>query len=128
MHFFYLQVATLPLRPAFLRLLENCPRGAETLLTRLVHIFTEKCMYFMYAFFFTAPGPFSGCRVPSGRPVFLINIIFDICDIIFYPECNICHSLALNYLCARIHAKPLIHFGVKECHNMRTFILSFHPG
>ena len=30
------------LRPAFLALLDECPRGAETLLTRLVHIFTEK--------------------------------------------------------------------------------------
>ncbi|CAH0755472.1 unnamed protein product [Diatraea saccharalis] len=30
------------LRPAFRALLEECPRGAETLLTRLVHIFTEK--------------------------------------------------------------------------------------
>ncbi|XP_037873084.1 symplekin [Bombyx mori] len=30
------------LRPAFRELLENCPRGAETLLTRLVHILTEK--------------------------------------------------------------------------------------
>lgn len=30
------------LRPAFLHLLQECPRGSETLLTRLVHIFTEK--------------------------------------------------------------------------------------
>ncbi|XP_059046679.1 symplekin-like [Achroia grisella] len=30
------------LRPAFRALLDECPRGAETLLTRLVHIFTEK--------------------------------------------------------------------------------------
>ncbi|KAM3958748.1 symplekin scaffold protein [Aphomia sociella] len=30
------------LRPAFRILLDECPRGAETLLTRLVHIFTEK--------------------------------------------------------------------------------------
>ncbi|KAL4715815.1 hypothetical protein ACJJTC_006394 [Scirpophaga incertulas] len=30
------------LRPAFAALLDECPRGAETLLTRLVHIFTEK--------------------------------------------------------------------------------------
>ncbi|XP_063828995.1 symplekin [Ostrinia nubilalis] len=30
------------LRPAFRDLLDECPRGAETLLTRLVHIFTEK--------------------------------------------------------------------------------------
>lgn len=29
-------------RPAFMRLLEECPKGAETLLTRLVHIITEK--------------------------------------------------------------------------------------
>uniref|UniRef100_S4NIS0 Symplekin n=5 Tax=Pararge aegeria TaxID=116150 RepID=S4NIS0_9NEOP len=30
------------LRPAFEALLEECPRGAETLLTKLVHILTEK--------------------------------------------------------------------------------------
>ncbi|XP_068627947.1 symplekin [Battus philenor] len=30
------------LRPAFQALLDECPRGAETLLTRLVHILTEK--------------------------------------------------------------------------------------
>ncbi|CAH2041674.1 unnamed protein product, partial [Iphiclides podalirius] len=30
------------LRPAFVALLDECPRGAETLLTRLVHILTEK--------------------------------------------------------------------------------------
>ncbi|KAJ2951468.1 hypothetical protein O0L34_g13620 [Tuta absoluta] len=30
------------LRPAFEALLEECPRGAETLLTRLVHLLTEK--------------------------------------------------------------------------------------
>ncbi|XP_045536785.1 symplekin [Papilio machaon] len=30
------------LRPAFRLLLDECPRGAETLLTRLVHILTEK--------------------------------------------------------------------------------------
>ncbi|CAH0400259.1 unnamed protein product [Chilo suppressalis] len=30
------------LRPAFRTLLQHCPRGAETLLTRLVHIFTER--------------------------------------------------------------------------------------
>ncbi|XP_026745260.1 symplekin-like, partial [Trichoplusia ni] len=30
------------LSPAFSALLDECPRGAETLLTRLVHIFTEK--------------------------------------------------------------------------------------
>ncbi|XP_028179055.1 symplekin [Ostrinia furnacalis] len=33
------------LRPAFRGLLDECPRGAETLLTRLVHIFTEKCKF-----------------------------------------------------------------------------------
>ncbi|KAJ8719394.1 hypothetical protein PYW08_011569 [Mythimna loreyi] len=33
---------TQELSPAFLALLDECPRGAETLLTRLVHIFTEK--------------------------------------------------------------------------------------
>ncbi|CAH2090114.1 unnamed protein product [Euphydryas editha] len=31
-----------PLRPAFEALLRDCPRGAETLLTRLVHILTDK--------------------------------------------------------------------------------------
>ncbi|KAJ0176277.1 hypothetical protein K1T71_008451 [Dendrolimus kikuchii] len=36
------QLPTNPLRPAFLSLLHECPRGAETLLTRLMHIFTEK--------------------------------------------------------------------------------------
>ncbi|XP_063385231.1 symplekin [Cydia fagiglandana] len=30
-------------RRAFLALLDDCPRGADTLLTRLLHIFTEKC-------------------------------------------------------------------------------------
>ncbi|KAJ8720016.1 hypothetical protein PYW07_012059 [Mythimna separata] len=30
------------LSPAFVALLDECPRGAETLLTRLVHIFTER--------------------------------------------------------------------------------------
>lgn len=30
------------LSPAYVALLDECPRGAETLLTRLVHIFTEK--------------------------------------------------------------------------------------
>lgn len=35
-----------PLSPALAALLDECPRGAETLLTRLVHIFTEKGNWF----------------------------------------------------------------------------------
>ncbi|KAI5646227.1 symplekin [Phthorimaea operculella] len=41
------------LRPAFEALLDECPRGAETLLTRLVHLLTEKA----------PPSPELVCRV-----------------------------------------------------------------
>lgn len=29
--------------PQLLALVENCPKGAETLVTRIIHILTEKC-------------------------------------------------------------------------------------
>lgn len=32
--------------PQLLALVENCPKGAETLVTRIIHILTEKCMSF----------------------------------------------------------------------------------
>lgn len=32
--------------PQLLALVENCPRGAETLITRIVHILTEKSTYY----------------------------------------------------------------------------------
>lgn len=32
--------------PQLLALVENCPKGAETLVTRIIHILTEKCMPF----------------------------------------------------------------------------------
>lgn len=35
--------------PQLLALVENCPKGAETLVTRIIHILTEKCMY-IYTF------------------------------------------------------------------------------
>lgn len=31
--------------PQLLSLVENCPKGAETLVTRIIHILTEKCIY-----------------------------------------------------------------------------------
>lgn len=42
--------------PQLLALVENCPKGSETLVTRIIHILTEKCrlllfidkMYFIY--------------------------------------------------------------------------------
>lgn len=30
--------------PQLLALVENCPKGSETLVTRIIHILTEKCM------------------------------------------------------------------------------------
>ena len=35
--------------PQLLALVENCPKGAETLVTRIIHILTEKCIY-IYTF------------------------------------------------------------------------------
>jgi len=29
--------------PQLLALVENCPKGSETLVTRIIHILTEKC-------------------------------------------------------------------------------------
>jgi symplekin len=46
--------------PEILKLVENCPKGAETLITRIIHILTEQSMLillilFFYKFFFLAP-------------------------------------------------------------------------
>ena len=32
--------------PELLLLVENCPKGAETLITRIIHILTDKCKCF----------------------------------------------------------------------------------
>jgi symplekin len=35
-----------------LKLVENCPKGAETLVTRIIHILTEQSMIFLSSFSF----------------------------------------------------------------------------
>ena len=32
--------------PEILKLVENCPKGAETLITRIIHILTDQSDYF----------------------------------------------------------------------------------
>lgn len=34
--------------PQLLALVENCPKGSETLVTRIIHILTEKCMLLLF--------------------------------------------------------------------------------
>lgn len=38
--------------PQLLALVENCPKGSETLVTRIIHILTEKCACHYFKMFF----------------------------------------------------------------------------
>jgi hypothetical protein len=52
--------------PEILKLVENCPKGAETLITRIIHILTEQSTIIILLLFYNFLSSFSPTITRSG--------------------------------------------------------------
>ena len=70
--------------PELLLLVENCPKGAETLVTRIIHILTDK-------------SKFMSKKILSGRTLYAGLCDFkNVCKLDFNPNCCLISQMHLH--------------------------------